>query len=219
MFKCPYCSYLSNKSWRSVAVHTRKCSSNSDEYYISTEYGPIHYSEYLNLSLELFKLKYPNMPHNSGLNKFKNNGLLPINFDFAKILWSNEEIIKTIQSFVEEKGKIPALRDFEHSDKKYPNRDTVQTKFGSWNNAIKAAGFEPNIQNGFGTDTKGLDGHIYRSIAEAYFADNYLWNKYEYVIEPKYPNSNWRYDWYVSSLDLYIELDGEIRPERIKEKI
>ena len=27
------------------------------------------------------------------------------------------------------------------------------------------------------------------------------------------------YDWYIPKLDLYIELDGEIRPERTKEKI
>ena len=218
MFKCPYCSYKSNKSWRSVAYHIGKCVFNTNEYYVSDLYGPIHYTEYLSLSLDQFKNKYPKLAHNDGLKKFKNNGLIPVNFDFAKILWSNEEIIKAIQDFVDVTGKIPGIRDFGSNNPKYPNHDTVKVRFKTWNNAIKAAGFEPNISD-FGVSTKGLDGHIYRSKAEAYFADSYLWNKYEYIIEPKYPNSNWRYDWYIPSLDLYIELDGEIRPERTKEKI
>ena len=88
------------------------------------------------------------------------------------------------------------------------------------NKAIEAAGFEPNIQNGFGIDTYGLDGHLYRSQAEAYFADNFLYGKYKYVVEPKYPEPhNKFYDWYIEDLNVYIELDGGLRPQVIEEKI
>lgn len=218
MYNCPYCNKEDFKSWRSVSVHTRECFNNDNTYIISDKYGPIYYTEYLNLSIEEFNIKYIGYNYTSGLKKFKNNGLIPINFDFANILWTNEEILKSIKIFVSKNNKIPKLRDFQNTQE-YPNRDTVQSRFGSWNNAIKEAGFQPSENDGFGINTEALDGHIYRSQAEAYFVDNYLWNKYEYIIEPKYPNNLWRYDWYVPSLDLYIELDGGLRPERIKEKI
>lgn len=53
-----------------------------------------------------------------------------------------------------------------------------------------------------------------------YFADTFLYGNYTYDIEPKYPEPHNRYyDWYVHELDLYIELDGGIRPEVIKEKV
>lgn len=136
---------------------------------------------------------------------------LPINnlHDFN----TKNSIIDVILDYVADTGEIPGKRDLSIAT-------TAAKLFGSWNAAIEAAGFEPNIQNGFGVDTYGLDGHLYRSRAEAYFVDNFLFNKYEYLIEPKYPKPhNKYYDWYISSLDLYIELDGGIRPETTKEKI
>ena len=50
--------------------------------------------------------------------------------------------------------------------------------------------------------------------------DLYVYDKFNYVIEPKYPEQyhKW-YDWYIPSLDLYIELDGGIRPQATIEKI
>ena len=121
-------------------------------------------------------------------------------------------IILAIQKYYSSHNKVPTTRDFENN-KDYPVPSTVKNLFGSWNTAIAAAGFNPISQNGHGTCTQGLDGHLYRSRAEAYFADTYLHDKYEYVIEPKYPEpyNKW-YDWYVPSLDIYIELDGGIRP-------
>lgn len=133
--------------------------------------------------------------------------------------WDTESIIDVIQKFVLDKDHIPKLRDFKYS-KEYPDPDTVQRYFGSWNKAIEAAGFKPNIQNGFGINTVAKDGQIYRSAHEAYFVNTYLYGKYDYVIEPKYPSPySYYYDWYIPSLDLYIELDGGCRPYRIKEKL
>jgi hypothetical protein len=133
---------------------------------------------------------------------------------------SEEGIIEAIQNFVDKYDILPTSKQFVNSSGKYPSNHSVRRIFGTWNSAIKAAGFKPNIQNGYGVDTLGLDKHLYRSQAEAYFADTYLYNKYAYTVEPKYPEPHNRYyDWYIASLDLYIELDGELRPHIIEEKI
>ena len=126
-------------------------------------------------------------------------------------------IIKSIQQFYKENNRIPKTIDFINN--KYIGYSTVIKYFNSWNKAIEAAGFKPNIKNIYGIYTKANDGIIYRSRYEAKFVNKFLFNKYKYIIEPKYPNSNKRYDWYLPELNLYIELDGEIRPEVIKEKI
>lgn len=134
--------------------------------------------------------------------------------------WTNNEIIEAIQLFVEEYGKVPQRRDFEKSDGKYPNATTVARYFGSWNHAIETAGFEPYYSKNYGVRTLGKDGHLYRSKAEAYFADTFLFGQYEYEVEPKYPEPHYKwYDWYIPGLDCYIELDGRLRPHVIQEKI
>lgn len=122
-------------------------------------------------------------------------------------------LIDIILDYIAATGELPTIRNFKYSS-------SCIRHFGSLNAAIQAAGFEPNIQNGFGVDTYGLDGHLYRSQAEAYFADNFLYGRYEYIVEPKYPKPyNRYYDWYIPELDLYIELDGGLRPETTLEKI
>lgn len=129
-----------------------------------------------------------------------------------------ENITKAIQRFVSTNGRIPTYEDFKHTTE-YPSPTTVRRYFNTWNMAIEASGFTPNEPT-FGVPTTGLDGHLYRSTSEAYFADKFLFEKYDYVIEPKYPSPYKKYyDWYVPSIGLYIELDGEIRPDAIKEKI
>ena len=47
-----------------------------------------------------------------------------------------------------------------------------------------------------------------------------MFKKHDYIYEPKYDNSNKRYDFYLPNLDLYIEVDGQIRhPSIMQEKI
>jgi hypothetical protein len=135
-------------------------------------------------------------------------------------IWTKREIIQSIQLFYEEQGKIPQERDFLKSGGKYPSSTTVMRQFSSWNNAIEAAGFEPYYSKNYGVRTQGKDGHSYRSKAEAYFADTFLFGQYEYEVEPKYPKPHFKwYDWYIPELDCYIELDGGIRPDVIQEKV
>jgi len=231
-FNCPYCGQNSyaksskNKglftNWQAVSRHISTCYKNSHTFIIDNIYGPIAVEELVSTSLRRLQLKYPGIKIADKLRVLRKNGVLINNMKKSES-FSKDSVIAGIQRFVEEYGNIPSYRDADISlaRRKVYLPDTYSCKkyFNSWNAAIAAAGFAPQIQNGFGVDTYGLDRHLYRSRAEAYFADNFLYNKYEYIIEPKYPEPYDRYyDWYIPSLDLYIELDGGIRPQVTQEK-
>lgn len=132
------------------------------------------------------------------------------------IRWSNEDIINKIIEFYKIVNRIPQKRDFV-TLQNYPDPITVMKHFGSWNKAIETAGFTPNIQNGFGIDTYAKDNNLYRSTHEAYFVNHFLFEKEDYEYEKPYGNG-WYYDFYLPKYDLYIELDGGLRPQRIEEK-
>ena len=138
---------------------------------------------------------------------------------YDNVVYNEDSIIKAIQQFYLENNRIPQRRDFSDNSA-YPGYTTVANYFGSWNAAITAAGFIPTTPNLYGVATQSLDGHTYRSKAEAYFADNYLFGKYDYKIEPRYPEPyKYVYDWYIPALNLYIELTAGLHPERIQDKI
>ena len=67
--------------------------------------------------------------------------------------------MKLFNVFYLNTGKIPQQRDFEYT-LDYPGHNTFIRRFGSWNKAITAAGFEPNIRNTYGIDTVAKDGHL-----------------------------------------------------------
>lgn len=288
-YKCPYCGqdkYSSNSKksgkfsdWKTVRTHTIRCKRSTGEYYIDEYYGPIHYTDISQstietkyykvkqsysqlvrtfslkgINLEKIKTKYSKQNIIEAIQKYYiENNRLPVRRDFSGdgypshttvlvyfCTWNNaieaagftpknkqnksykdcskEGIIEAVQRFYKKNNRIPQYRDF--SSKNYPNNKTVQKYFGTWNKAIEAAGYPPNIQSGYGVRTVALDGVLYRSKAEAYFCDNYLYQKYTYDVEPKYPEPHNRYyDWYIKELDLYIELDGGCRPAVTDTKI
>lgn len=81
-------------------------------------------------------------------------------------VWGRDRLIQAIQAWVEEHGAPPAATDWNptqaretgqldraerfYSDDAWPNVSTVQAYFGSWNDAIRAAGFEPNVSGRYG---------------------------------------------------------------------
>lgn len=132
---------------------------------------------------------------------------------------TKESCIESIKNFYNENKRIPLANDFREN-LKYPNVKTVQKLCGSWNNAIEEAGFIPVYSNQFGNRIKAKDGVLYRSWYETYFVDNYLFEKEKYFYEVKYPEPhNKYYDFYLPEKDLYIEIDGGLRPQVIQEKI
>ena len=209
MKQCPYCS-KGFKTWKSVRGHISNCVKNTGEYFVHQELGPIHHTkiaEYRNI-----------IPLEIAVRNLRDRG-----FEVPKIWqdWHPEECIQAIHDFCAEYGRIPQQRDFNKTDGKYPAAGTVSRLFGSWNKGIEAASYTPSMRSGLGILTIGKDGHQYLSKMEAYFCDKYLFEQYNYEIEPHYPapHSAWKYDWYLPTLDLYIELTGGLRPERMREKI
>lgn len=224
-FTCPYCgadSYAKSSkykgkftSWKAVRSHLPSCSKNTGEYTIDEFYGTIHWSEFAKDKYYILST-YPKLRSiENTVKTLRQKGYLITNMVAVS---TDDVIFSYVRDWVEKMGTIPSPRDWYNSS--YPKPRQIIERFKTWNNFIEAAGFTPNIQNGYGIDTYGLDGHLYRSKSEAYFCDTYLFGKYKYIVEPKYPAPYIRYyDWYIPSLNLYIELDGEIRPETTKEKI
>jgi hypothetical protein len=62
--------------------------------------------------------------------------------------WTRERIILTIQKFVEENGRLPKFGDWKHRGEDNPSRQAVIWRFGRWNTAIEAAGFQPRLVGG-----------------------------------------------------------------------
>ena len=134
-------------------------------------------------------------------------------------VWNKNNIIEAFQKFYNIHSRVPQTREYLNFDY-LPCYEPVAFHFGSWNKGIIAAGLEPNENDGFGTRIKGLDGILYRSKYETDFSNSWLFNKEEYIYELKYPKPyNLYYDFYLPKRNLYIEIDGGIRPEQIKKKI
>ncbi len=235
MYKCPYCdqdsyAYSSRsrnigkfQSWLAIRQHIAKCKNNNKKYYICTNYGPIPYSEFVVLNKLQIHTKYPNLSGSLSdirkqILKLKLVDYFTYNNDITK-----EFVIQKIKEWHSTYGKIPENRDWYNSQGGYwPNHKDLYNLFGSWNEAIKVAGFEPNYNDGYGTRQIANDGNLYRSLNEVWFVNNILIPNniiYEYEIPYPKPFNSLRYDFYLPILNLYIEIDGGLRPQIIQDKI
>ena len=57
--------------------------------------------------------------------------------------WDRESVISAIKLWVEETGELPRVSEWQKGQGPYPVAATVYYYFGTWNNAIQAAGFSP----------------------------------------------------------------------------
>lgn len=225
-YKCPYCGndkLYNNKSgkkqftnWKSVRAHTSTCKNFDGMFYIDLNLGPIHYDNIKGLSVRQLRNKYPNLKATltnlvAGFQK---------RFEVPSLISdtiSNDDLLLIIKKFHQENQRIPLYREFKVDLGKYPDPALYSKRFGSWNEAIELAGFAANYNDGWGIRTVAKDDVLYRSSHEAYFVNNFLYGKYTYQYEIPYGNG-WKYDFYIKELNLYIELDGGLRPQRIEEK-
>lgn len=79
-------------------------------------------------------------------------------------LYTEKQLIEIMQVFYEKEGRIPLHAEFK-SNGDYPDPDTYCVVFGSWNEAIRQAGFVPN-QASLGSTIIARDGHKCRSLGE-----------------------------------------------------
>ena len=108
-------------------------------------------------------------------------------------------ILTKIKEFYKEKGRIPLKKEFS-----YPR--AARERFGSWNNAIKAAGFTPNPVM-FAKKYLANDGHRCDSLAEKIIDDWLFKSNIEHTRAIHYPeNKAFTVDFVVNRY--YIEFFG-----------
>jgi len=125
-------------------------------------------------------------------------------------------IIEKIKAFYKKTERIPFKREFQHTK-------AARNRFGSWNNAIKAAGFIPNPVM-FAKKYTGKDGHKCDSLAEKIIDDWLYTRKIDHRRSVAYPNkSTFTVDFVVG--DYWIEFFGlhgqlnrydELRKEKLR---
>jgi hypothetical protein len=94
---------------------------------------------------------------------------------------TKNQIIREIKEFYKKEGRIPYKGEF-------PHYNATRNRFGTWNNAIKAAGFEPNPVI-FSKKFIAKDGHKCDSFAEKIIDDWLYENKIEHEKNKKYPDN------------------------------
>lgn len=119
-----------------------------------------------------------------------------------------EEILGIIRDTAQRLERIPARRELREID------SACRRIFGSWNNAVIAAGLQPNRSHSQRmykrTNTVALDGHLCDSISEA-IIDNWLTkNNISHERDVSYPKTNHKADWAISvgSHNIFIEYFG-----------
>ena len=98
-----------------------------------------------------------------------------------KIKYTRQQLISKIKDFREEFGRIPTKREF------YNHWQPFRRVFGSWNNAILAAGFKPNPVL-FANKWQAKDGHICNSLSEKIIDDFLSASNIEHQKDVYYPN-------------------------------
>ncbi|OIO46272.1 MAG: hypothetical protein AUJ31_02165 [Parcubacteria group bacterium CG1_02_39_15] len=128
----------------------------------------------------------------------------------ARRIYTKEKLIQIIKVFVEKHGRVPTKNEFvKIRNSSYPNHTTLRDYFGTWNNAIKAASYEPNEQWFAATRVKDLfarDGHKCDSISEIIIDDWLFENNIPHTREYLYPESRYRCDFVVNNI--FIEFFG-----------
>lgn len=126
-------------------------------------------------------------------------------------------ILKKIKIFYEAEGRIPTKKEKPGLARR------TQAVFGTWNNAIKTAGFEPNPVM-FAKKHIANDGHICDSFAEKIIDDWLYFNSIEHQRNIHYPNSLYTADFLIGKNFVeFLGLSGELKEydknTKLKEKL
>lgn len=125
----------------------------------------------------------------------------------ARRIYTKEKLIQMIKAFVEKHGRIPTKNEFvKMRNSFYPNHTTFRDYFGTWNNAIKEAGYEPNERWFTTRDLFAKDGHKCHSISEIIIDDWFFENHIPHIREYLYPEGRYSCDFVVNNI--FIEFFG-----------
>lgn len=117
---------------------------------------------------------------------------------------TEQEIITEIKEFYKNNGRIPLKREYLHAK-------AARARFGSWNKAIKAAGFGTNPIM-FAKKHIAFDGHKCDSFAEFIIDNWFSQNKISHQIHVSYPNSPMSADFLIGNVRIeFVGLEGEVK--------
>lgn len=124
----------------------------------------------------------------------------------SRFKYNRPELIKLIQTYYEKLGRVPAKREAKDMYR------SAEVQFGSWNQAIVAAGLTPNKSH---SDrmykrmrVRAEDGHLCDSISEV-LVDNWLArNGIPHQRDIIYPKSHYKADWGIDNDKIFIEYFG-----------
>jgi len=126
-----------------------------------------------------------------------------IKFLKSRLIITKDKILQEIKKFYHSKGRIPLKREFFHYK-------AARFRFGTWNNAIIAAGFKPNPVK-FAMKYIANDGHKCDSLAEKIIDDWFFARNIQHEVKIPYGVRRMTADFKVD--DTYIEffgLSGEV---------
>lgn len=120
-------------------------------------------------------------------------------------VFPKDKIIEEIHKFFKKNGRIPFKSEFEH-------HHSARNQFGTWNNAIIAAGYEPNPVR-FAKKYVAKDGHVCDSMAEKIIDDWLFKRNIKHRINVPYPgNKGYTVDFRVGNKWIeYFGLSGELK--------
>jgi hypothetical protein len=122
--------------------------------------------------------------------------------------YTSQQLVDIIKRTAKKLKRVPAKRELKQIT------DSCIRVFGSWNNAIITAGFQPNRSHSQRMykriNTKALDGHLCDSVSEA-IIDNWLSkNHISHKRGVSYPNTHHKADWVVliGNKKIFVEYFG-----------
>lgn len=118
----------------------------------------------------------------------------------ANTKYSKRDLVNRIREFYKHHGRIPLKKEMGNSR-------TFRRLYGTWNNAIRAAGFEPNPEF-FAKKFKADDGHICDSFAEKIIDDWLSANNIPHQRQWRYPATKFTADFYLEKNNLIVEFFG-----------
>jgi hypothetical protein len=117
---------------------------------------------------------------------------------------AKEQIIKEIKEFYKNNERIPLKREYYHYK-------AARLRFGTWNKAIKTAGFKPHSVL-FAKKYIANDGHKCDSLAEKIIDDWLTARKIPHQKNVPYPNSKYTVDFKVENTFIeFFGLHGELK--------
>lgn len=143
-YSCPYCSASSKRNgqlfdnWKSVSTHTARCSKNDHHWVITSEYGPIHSSQYIQLTTAQFRDVYPHADRAQGIKKLRSYRIVDHEFTMCEDLDARrDECRQWLRQWISEHKTIPRACECDE-----PQRRRIYGLFNSWSQFLEQCGVE-----------------------------------------------------------------------------